>query len=323
VKAFLSSTYRDLAPYRAVATEALEFLNNQVVRMEIFGARPEEPRGASLREVQKCDIFIGIYAHRYGVVPRGDSLSITEQEFDEARRLRKAIFCFVVADDHPWPPSKIEMEEPARLRLVKFKEKIKETTTCATFTDLKDLQAQIAMSIAHYLGDKGSDVTEPGRAPDLTDLVDRAIDLLRRITKTDYNQIFLLGRVESDLNLRPIEVAYYISTRKLRYRIASLDGLIGSVLETGKQINADAVRDRSNYLQAVVETRSELIVPISSNGIIAGVFNSESEIEEYYTDAICAEVEQLAGALGPMLPQVGWHPGIQFTELPHVSRSLD
>ena len=43
IKVFLSSTYDDLIEHRKVATEALEQLGQQVGRMEIFGARPEEP----------------------------------------------------------------------------------------------------------------------------------------------------------------------------------------------------------------------------------------------------------------------------------------
>lgn len=75
-KAFLSSTYVDLADYRKATTEALERLGHQVERMEIFGARPEEPKEACLAEIEACDLFVGLYAHRYGHVPAGSDSSI-------------------------------------------------------------------------------------------------------------------------------------------------------------------------------------------------------------------------------------------------------
>ena len=37
--------------------------------------------------------MVGIYAHRYGYVPQGRSISITEEEFAYARDQGKALFC--------------------------------------------------------------------------------------------------------------------------------------------------------------------------------------------------------------------------------------
>ncbi len=84
MKAFLSSTYIDLIEHRKFAVEALERLGQEVGRMEVFGARPEEPTKACLSEIQSCDFFIGIYAHRYGHVPSGSQISITEVEYNHA-----------------------------------------------------------------------------------------------------------------------------------------------------------------------------------------------------------------------------------------------
>jgi hypothetical protein len=69
MKIFLSSTYVDLIEYRQAATEALERLGQQVGRNESFGAQPVEPSDACLSEIEDCDRFVGIYAHRYGYIP--------------------------------------------------------------------------------------------------------------------------------------------------------------------------------------------------------------------------------------------------------------
>jgi hypothetical protein len=78
MKTFLSSTYVDLASHRKAAAEAIERLGQQVGRMEVFGARPVEPSAACLAEIDECDLFVGIYAHRYGHIPNGSHVSITE-----------------------------------------------------------------------------------------------------------------------------------------------------------------------------------------------------------------------------------------------------
>src|SRR4051794_31569288 len=97
MKCFLSSTYIDLVPHRKSAIEVLERLGYQVERMEIFGARPEEPMVACLSAVEECEIFVGIYAHRYGFIPPGSDNSVTHAEFLHAQRTNKKIFCFLVA----------------------------------------------------------------------------------------------------------------------------------------------------------------------------------------------------------------------------------
>jgi putative methionine-R-sulfoxide reductase with GAF domain len=331
MRTFLSSTYIDLVKHREKAVEALERLDHQVVRMEIFGARSDEPSTASLHEVHSCDLFVGVYAHRYGFVPAGHSLSITEKEFREARHLHKHMFCFVVANDYLWRPTMIEMNEPGRLRLIRFKERIDQRFVRGSFTDPTDLAYQIATSVSQYLQNTYQESARPlasnpyspllDSAPNLAEILGRTIDALRHVTQTDYNQIFLAAHVEK--GLRPVEVAYATSTRKNRYSVASLDGLIGSVFLTGNKLNIGVVREEADYIQAVVETRAELIVPVKIGGVVVGVFNSESEVENHYSPAICAPVDQLAEALGYALTRVGWRPGTPIEELPNVRCSLD
>ena len=96
MKTFLSSTYVDLVEHRKAAGEALERLGQQAGRMEVFGARPEEPIDACLNEIDECDLFVGIYAYRYGYIPEGSDVSITEAEFDHAKRHNKPVFCFLI-----------------------------------------------------------------------------------------------------------------------------------------------------------------------------------------------------------------------------------
>ena len=96
MKAFISSTFADLSRHRAAVADAIERLGVELSRMETFGARPDEPFEACLDEIDIADLFVGIYAHRYGFVPARASISITEAEFYHATKLHRPTFCFVV-----------------------------------------------------------------------------------------------------------------------------------------------------------------------------------------------------------------------------------
>lgn len=148
MKVFLSSTYSDLIEHRQAAHDALEQLGLHVIWMEAFGARPEESTRACLAEIEACDLFVGIYAHRYGYIPAGAERSITEQEFDHAQKLGKPIFGFIVHEDHPWPPKHIEHDKRASLDA--FLSKVKKQPV-EFFTTPDDLAKNIGTSVGRYL----------------------------------------------------------------------------------------------------------------------------------------------------------------------------
>jgi hypothetical protein len=112
--------------------------------MEYFGARPYEPKKVCFDEIETCDIFVGVYAHRYGFIPKGDVLSITEQEFDFAQRRKIPIYCYIVEGDFPWKPKFIETQ--ASEKLEKFKLKI-DSLLRATFTTPDDLAKKVAADL--------------------------------------------------------------------------------------------------------------------------------------------------------------------------------
>lgn len=150
MKVFISSTYKDLIDYRAAAIHAVEGTNYQASKMEVFGARPEEPLDACLKEVEESNLFIGIYAYRYGFVPADLAISITEMEYTHALRLDKFIYCFIVDEDNqPWLPKWIE-NEPGKTKLKDFKQKIQSNNICAFFTSPEDLGMKVANALSHY-----------------------------------------------------------------------------------------------------------------------------------------------------------------------------
>jgi Domain of unknown function (DUF4062) len=162
MKVFISSTYEDLIDYRTKTAEAVERLGQQGVRMEVFGARPQRATEVCRDEIVESDIFVGIYAHRYGYIPPGGDLSITEMEYHYAVEHKKPVFCFVVDEDHPWRPASIE-GEPAQAKLKALKEKISSSLVRDTFTTPEDLAFKVAASVGRYLIAKAMiDSLKPG-----------------------------------------------------------------------------------------------------------------------------------------------------------------
>jgi hypothetical protein len=150
MKLFLSSTFLDLREHRVATAQALERLGQGLSRMEVFNARPQEPRSASLEEVQSSDALVGVYAHRYGFVPKGSTTSITEQELRYAITHGKPVFCFVVDETHPWPPKWID-EGQDRAKLNRLKDFVSEHYTVERFTTADDLALKVSASLGGFL----------------------------------------------------------------------------------------------------------------------------------------------------------------------------
>ncbi len=151
MKVFISSTYKDLIEYRAAAIRAVEGTNYQASKMEVFGARPDEPLDACLKEVEESELFIGIYALRYGFIPEGADISITEMEYVHAKKHGKTIYCFLLDEENqPWLKKWIE-GEPGKSKLENFKQRIQKLHVCDYFTTPDDLRAKVSNALSHYV----------------------------------------------------------------------------------------------------------------------------------------------------------------------------
>lgn len=146
---FISSTSSDLVEHRAAVNEALRRGGYHAVDMEYFGARSGDPTTACLDEVEEADIFVGIYARRYGFVPDGSDVSITEMEFDYARHLDKQCYCFILDENHDWPAELTE-DGVGAAKLDALKARIENELVRATFTTPDNLALQVVTSLTRH-----------------------------------------------------------------------------------------------------------------------------------------------------------------------------
>lgn len=155
LKVFISSTYLDLKNYRQVAIEVANRYTCAPLAMEFFMAQPEEPAQVCDKEIRQCDIFIGIYAHRYGFVPDGQKKSITQQEYELAKALGKDCLCFIVQKGFPWSPDFIEFDQHKVLK--DFLATVQKEMTVAYFTTPADFDGKVSASLGKLLLEKTSD----------------------------------------------------------------------------------------------------------------------------------------------------------------------
>jgi hypothetical protein len=165
ISVFISSTSRDLLDHRAAVAKALRYGGYHAIDMADFMARPEGATTACLKEVAESDLFVGIYAWRYGYIPAGATVSITEQEYIEAERLRKPCFIFMVDENYGWPDQFKEGGDSARL-LAEFKSRLDLKLVRTTFTTPDDLASKVLASLNRWERDNPQQAAvQPTAAP--------------------------------------------------------------------------------------------------------------------------------------------------------------
>src|SRR6267378_4214207 len=122
--AMISSTARDLPEHRRLVEHACKRMGfDPIVMEDLVATSSADAIKASLEMVDKSQVFIGIYAYRYGYIPDGSPISITEMEFERAREMNVPQIVFFMHGDHAVKRSAIETGE-AETKLNAFKERI-------------------------------------------------------------------------------------------------------------------------------------------------------------------------------------------------------
>ncbi|MBI1281604.1 MAG: tetratricopeptide repeat protein [Anaerolineaceae bacterium] len=146
---FISSTSFDLTDYREAVDKAIRRLKLRPINMTDFGSQPGGATGVSLSHVGEADIFVGIIARRYGFVPDGQSLSVTEQEYDEAVRRKLPRLMYLLDPKADWPSAYIETA--AQDKLDTFRAKIERTDVRSLFTSPDALASQVTADLTNLL----------------------------------------------------------------------------------------------------------------------------------------------------------------------------
>jgi hypothetical protein len=143
----ISSTALDLPEHREQARLACEragFAPHDM--MEHLTARNADAIEASLQMVEQADVYAGIFAQRYGYVPDGHNISITEMEYNRAVELKKPRLIFFNHDDHVFKSKDFETG-PGAAKLQSLKERIGKDRVAAFFKSPDDLRSHVGEAL--------------------------------------------------------------------------------------------------------------------------------------------------------------------------------
>jgi len=160
MRIYLSSTYTDLAAHRAAVARLLRQMGHEVIGMEEYVAEGSRPLERCLADVDAADLYVGIFAWRYGYVPparpavdgapavNAPRLSMTESEFRQALGKRPLVF---LADPQAnWPVQYIDAisgtpEDAAAVQ--RLRDELSSHWLAGHFSNPEDLARQVSAAV--------------------------------------------------------------------------------------------------------------------------------------------------------------------------------
>jgi hypothetical protein len=114
--------------------------------MEHLPADPANAAQVSVRMVDEADLYIGIFAHRYGFLPPGSDISVTELEYNRSVERGIPGLIFFMHDDHPVRARDVETG-PGAEKLARLKERIGASRVAAFFKSPEDLRGHVIQAL--------------------------------------------------------------------------------------------------------------------------------------------------------------------------------
>jgi tetratricopeptide (TPR) repeat protein len=145
----VSSTARDLPEHRKEVMDACLRQGMFPEMMEQLPASDADAIRASLALVDGADIYVGVFAHRYGYVPKGYDISVTEMEYNHAFERKIPRLIFLMHEDHPVKAADVEKGEDA-VKLEELKKRLSGERVVNFFKSPAELRANVIDSLSEY-----------------------------------------------------------------------------------------------------------------------------------------------------------------------------
>lgn len=145
LQVYIDSTDEDLKEYREEVQDTILSLGFQPIMMEHFAIMDKKAEDDYLDKVRSVDIYIGIFAYRYGNSLKDSEISIIETELNEATLERIPCLCFMVDDELELDARYIR--EPDRQKLETLKAQFNEDVIFLMFKSLEHLGLQVLKSL--------------------------------------------------------------------------------------------------------------------------------------------------------------------------------
>jgi GTPase SAR1 family protein len=202
-KIYVSSTFLDLEEFREKILFHLQKMKQAVTAMEYYLADDRRPMDKCISDVETCNIYIGIFAWRYGTIPEIDNpekLSITETEYRTAKK--NGIPCLIFLHDGKslWSPDLVDDD---KTRIKAFRKKVESEQTAQWFKNSDELASQVGASL--------------------------------------YDKLIELGYGSVDKGVTTFDLEKYYAALRKRYSVLALEGLTPPQKEEYLQIQLRSV----------------------------------------------------------------------------------
>ena len=153
-KIYVSSTFKDLEECREKVRLVLRQMNHEDVAMEYYVAEDRRPVDKCLEDVVACDLYVGIFAWRYGYIPPGYDKSITELEYRKAVETGKKCHIFLLHEDAPWPRKFVDKDDDAQ-KIDNLRKELSEKYTVSFFETPEELGSLVGTSVHNWEKEHG------------------------------------------------------------------------------------------------------------------------------------------------------------------------
>lgn len=150
--AMISSTVRNLPDHREKARDACLRQGFFPSMMENWPAMDADGVTASLEKVEKADVYIGVFGFRYGYVPDGSEISVTEMEYNRAVEREIPRLIFLMDEEHTVTVQEVE-RGPNAEKLDNLRSRLKSERTVSLFKSPEDLLAKAIDSLSNLKRD--------------------------------------------------------------------------------------------------------------------------------------------------------------------------
>ena len=148
--AMISSTARDLPEHRAMVRDACLRLKIRPIMMEHLAGEDCSAWEVSTGMVKDADVYLGIFAYRYGSSPPNDpARSYTEIQDDKAVELRIPVIPFFIHTEHPVTISQVDKGEKAE-KLERLKQRVQEHRIVSYFKSEEELFSQVVLALTKW-----------------------------------------------------------------------------------------------------------------------------------------------------------------------------
>ena len=117
--------------------------------MEHFGSRPETPKEVCLKEVASSDVYVGIFAERYGYVDPDTGRSMTELEYRQAQDSKLPCLIYMKASDDTDAAKQVGLDTENREKLAALKAELKRMHVVSSFTTADNLATKVVIDLAN------------------------------------------------------------------------------------------------------------------------------------------------------------------------------